>query len=126
MLKFATVDFNPIDTKAILDIHRYLMFGIIEETFIVLTIANRSNHTKCVPLANQKCMIQPTLINLHPNEYSQQFHFHPFAVKLVRGVGSWNILNDLFNIVCFPNKTDEVSVKKNLYLKRFYLESGYM
>ena len=28
-------------------------------------------------------MIQPTLINLHPNEYSQEFeHCYPFAVKL--------------------------------------------
>ena len=30
------------------------------------------------------CMIQPTLINLHPNEYSQKFHYYPFAVKLDR------------------------------------------
>ena len=39
---------------------------------------------KCVSLSNQKCMIQPTLINLHPNEYSQEFHYYPFAVKLDR------------------------------------------
>ena len=30
------------------------------------------NHTKCVSLSNQKCMTQPTLINLNPNEYSQE------------------------------------------------------
>ena len=30
-----------------------------------------SSHTKCVPINNQKCMTQPTLIKLHPNEYSQ-------------------------------------------------------
>ena len=49
------------------------MFGIIYKMFIVLlsNIVNRSNHTKCVSLSNQKCMIQPTLINLHPNKYSQ-------------------------------------------------------
>ena len=27
-----------------------------------------SNHRKCVSLRNQKSKIQPTLINLHPNE----------------------------------------------------------
>ena len=27
-------------------------------------------------------MIQPTLISLHPNEYSQEFHYYPFSVKL--------------------------------------------
>ena len=30
----------------------------------------------------EKCMFHPTLINLHPNEYSQEFHYYPFAVKL--------------------------------------------
>ena len=60
------------------------MFGIIKKMFIVLlaSIVNASNHTKCVFLSNQKCMIQPTLINLHPNEYSQEFYYYPSAVKL--------------------------------------------
>ena len=49
---------------------------------------------KCVSLSNQKCMIQPTLINLHPNEYSQEFHFYPFVVKLDRCVGSCNTLKN--------------------------------
>ena len=30
----------------------------------------------------QNCIIQPTVINLHPNEYSQEFHYYTFAVKL--------------------------------------------
>ena len=42
------------------------MLGIIKRMFIVLlsNIVNGSNHTKCVSLSNQKCMIQSTLINL--------------------------------------------------------------
>ena len=27
-------------------------------------------------------MIQPSLINLHPNEYSQKLHYSPLVVKL--------------------------------------------
>ena len=27
-------------------------------------------------------MMQPTLINLHPNEYSHKFHYYQFPVKL--------------------------------------------
>ena len=50
-------------------------------------------------------MIQPTLINLHSNEHRQEFHFYPFAVKLYRGVGTCNTLNDLSYKVCVPNKT---------------------
>ena len=52
--------------------------------FIVLltSIVNVFNHTKCVSLSKQKCEIQPTLINSHPNENSQELHYYPFAVKL--------------------------------------------
>ena len=48
-------------------------------------------------LSNQKYEIQPTFINLHPNEYSQESHYYPFTVKLDKCVGSCNTLNDLSN-----------------------------
>ena len=69
--------------------------------FIVLlsSIVNASNHTKCVSLSNQKRRIQPNLINLHSNEYSQKFHCYPFSDKLDRCTGSCNALNDLSNNV---------------------------
>ena len=88
------------------------MLGIIKKMFIVLlsSITNVSNQTKYILLSNQKCMIQPTLINLHPNEYSQEFHCYPFSVKLDRCVGSCNTLNDLSNKVCPPNKTEDLNL----------------
>ena len=81
--------------------------------FVVLlsNIVNASNHTKCVSLTNQKCMIQLTLINLHPNEYSQEFHCYPFLVKLDRCTGSCNTLNDLSNKECFLNKTKDLNLR---------------
>ena len=54
-------------------------------------------------------MIRPTLINLHPNEYSQEFHYYPFVVKLERCIGSCNTLHDLSSQVCVPNKTEDKS-----------------
>ena len=48
------------------------MFGLIKKMFIglltgiVSTSSHTSSHTKFVSLSNQKCMIQLTLINLHP------------------------------------------------------------
>ena len=51
-------------------------------------LVNGGNHTKSVSLSNQKFMIQPALINLHPNEYSQEFHYYPFPVELDRCIGS--------------------------------------
>ena len=83
------------------------MLRLIKKIFfgLLIRIVNDSNHTKCVFLSNQKCEIQPTFINLYPNEYSQEFHYYPFTVKLDKCVGSCNTLNDLSNKVCVPNKT---------------------
>ena len=61
---FFSVDFNPIDTNNILEIHRNLsqrkeymiMLGVITKMFIVLLskIVSGSNHTKYTSLSNQK------------------------------------------------------------------------
>ena len=61
-------------------------------------------------LSNQKCEIQLTLINLHPNEYSQELRYSPFAVKLDKCVGSCNTLNDSSNKACVPNKTEDLNI----------------
>ena len=76
---------------------------------LLASIVSASKHAKCVSLSNQKREIQPNLMNLHPNEYSQEFHYYPFAVKLDRCVRSCNTLNDLSNKLCFPNKTKDLN-----------------
>ena len=55
-------------------------------------------------------MIQPNLINLHPNAYSQELRYHSYAVKLDRCVGSRNTLTDLSNKLCFSNKTEDLII----------------
>ena len=83
---------------------------------LLINVVNTSNHTKCVSLSSQKCQIQPMFINLYPNEYSQEFHYYPFTVKLDTCVASCSTLNDLSNKVCVPNKTRDLSYKKyNLF-----------
>ena len=77
---------------------------------LLISIVHASNHTKCVLLNNQKCIIQPTLINLHPNEYSQEFLYDPFAANLDTCVGSCHTLNDLSNKVCVLNKTEDINL----------------
>ena len=78
-------------------------------TVLLSSIVNASNCTKCVFLSNQKCKIQPILINLHPNEYSQEFAYYLFTFKLDRCVGSCNTLN-LSNKVCIQNKTEDLNL----------------
>ena len=56
-------------------------------------------------------MIQPTLINLHSNEYSQEFHYYASAVNLDRYGQSCNTLNDLYNNKpCIPKKTEDLNL----------------
>ena len=57
--------------------------------------------------SNEKCEIQPTLINFYLSEYSQVWPYYPFAVKLDRCLGSCNTLNALSKSVCVLNKTDD-------------------
>ena len=89
------------------------MFGSIRKLFIGLLpgLVTESNHISCVSIRNQKCMIQPTLINLYPNQYSQEFNYRPFAVNLYRCVGSSSTLIDLPDKVCVSNKTEELNLR---------------
>ena len=54
---------------------------------------------KCVSLTKEKCEIQPTFINLHPNEYSQEFRYYSFTIKLDKFVGSSNTMTYLIKYV---------------------------
>ena len=85
------------------------MFGLIEKMFIGLLtgLVNGSNRTKCVLLSKRKCKIQPTLINLHPNECRQEFHYYPFAVKLDRCGGSLNL--SVFNMNAGVNESETLT-----------------
>ena len=94
------------------------MFGLIKQVFIRLlyfnkslsSIANTPDHLKCISFNNQPCMTQPTLINLHPNEYIDKLRDYPFPVNLDRCMGSCNTLNDLSNKVCIPDETEDLSL----------------
>ena len=60
-------------------------------------------------------MIQPTLINLHPNKHTQGLHYYPFAVNLDRCVQSCNTLNDLSNRVCISKENRRFELKRFQY-----------
>ena len=67
-----------------------------------------SNYTKCISLKNYQCMIQPTLVYFHPNEYGHELCYHSFAVNLDGCVESCNTLNDLSNRLCVPDKAENL------------------
>ena len=86
--------------------------GLIKKFFVTLltSIVSASNHTKRVLLSSQKCLTQSALTNLHPNKYNQELHYDSFAVNLDRCAGSCNTLDDLFNEVCVPNETEDLTL----------------
>ena len=88
------------------------MFVIIKKMFILLltSIVNTYNPTKFVSLSTQKCEIKPNLINLHPNECNQEFHYYPFATKLHKCIRGCNTRNDLSNRVCVPDKIENLNI----------------
>ena len=57
-------------------------------------------------LSNKKSLAQPTRINLHCNEYSQELHYW-MVIDLCRSAGSCNILNELSNKVCVPKEIED-------------------
>ena len=60
------------------------MFGLMKQVFLGLlaSIVNASSHAEGISLKNQQCMIQATLINLHPNQYGQGLRYYPFVFNL--------------------------------------------
>ena len=80
---------NLVDTNDTLDTHKCLMkitwhkimFGLIKDIFIELlsSIVNAFTHTKYVCLSKQiqpTIEIQPAILNLHSDEYSQWFPYY--------------------------------------------------
>ena len=55
-------------------------------------------------------MLDWTFINLHPNEYSQEFHYYSLTVKLDKCVESSNTFIDLSNKACALNKTEDLNL----------------
>ena len=49
-------------------------------------------------------MIQPTLIDLHPDEYTKGLRYYSFAINLGRCARKCNTLENIFRRVCVPNK----------------------
>ena len=69
-----------------------IIFSLIKKMFIRLLtrIVSAFNHAKCVSMSNRNCMIQPTLINLHHNEYSHKLHYYSFDGRKWNWNQKWN------------------------------------
>ena len=70
--------------------------------------------SKWMPLSNKECMTQPTLINLHPTEYSQNINANVNISLMLENV-TWNKIEILISLSI--KKSKETSVLKGLLLE---------
>ena len=88
------------------------MSVLIKKMFVILLtsiVLYLLSYKTCV-IKQSKCITQPTPINLHANEYSQELHYHLSAINLDRCAGSSNTLDNLSNKVYVPNKTEDLNL----------------
>ena len=69
------------------------------------SIDNPPDQVKCISLNNQQCMVQLTLVNLHPNKYNEGLRYFLFDINLDRCMESCNSLK-----VCVPNKIEHLNL----------------
>ena len=55
-------------------------------------------------------MARVTLLHLNPDEYNQGLRYYQFMVNLDRFNGCFNTLNNPFERICVPNKTEDVNL----------------
>ena len=55
-------------------------------------------------------MIQSTLIDLHPDEYTKGLRYYSFAINLDRCIRKCNTLKNLSHRVCVSNKTKYLNI----------------
>ena len=55
-------------------------------------------------------MARVTLLTLNPDEYNQGLRYYQFMVNLDRFNGCFNTLNNPFERICVPNKTEDVNL----------------
>ena len=86
------------------------LIGLLSFSRSLAVKINTPHSVKCISLNNQQWMTQPTIINLHPNEYIEGLQYHPFAVNSNRCMGSCNTLKDRSDKACVPNKTRDLNL----------------
>ena len=74
--------------------------------FICLLSFTGSLATKCMSLNNEQCRTRPFLIDSNPVELK---YYHYF-VTLDKSNGSRNTLNEISDIICLSNKTENVNL----------------
>ena len=58
-------------------------------------------------MINQKCMSRPKIIDISTNDPV----FYPYSIKVNKGSGTCNNINDPYGKICIPNIIKKINVK---------------
>ena len=89
-----------------------MIFKFIKKCFFTaMTFFNFSlssvNSLECVSMNNQECRIKSEIININTNEPM----FYPYSIKINRGKGSCNTINNPYAKICVPENIKDRNVK---------------
>ena len=88
------------------------MFRFVKQVFVVaMTFFNFNpsnvNSLECFSMNNQKCKTRTKIININNNKSL----FYPFSIKVNKGSGSCNNINNPYAKLCVPNVVKNTNVK---------------
>ena len=88
------------------------MFRFVKQVFFVaMTFFNFNpsnvNSLECFSMNNQKCKTRTKIININNNKSL----FYPFSIKVNKGSGSCNNINNPYAKLCIPDVVKNTNVK---------------
>ena len=89
-----------------------MMFGFVQQTFIVLLSFGGSSATKCASLNSNPYMTRPTIIDLNQDKHDQGLCYYPVMTILDKYNENYNTLGDSSSRICSSIRED---IKLNLF-----------
>ena len=89
---------------------------MLEPGVDAVMIWSTAKANKCVSMDNQPCMVRPMLLHFNCNE----LNYYLFIISTNRCNGIYNTAADLFSIICFSNKTENLNLKALNIIKNTY------
>ena len=85
------------------------IFRFVKKVFFLgfIISSNFTNALDCISMKNKKCKRRPTIINIISNNPI----FNPFSIKINKGSGNFNNINNPYAKNCVPDVIKDLNVK---------------
>ena len=86
------------------------IFSFVKKVFVLgLTVLSSSltGALNCVSMNNQECKVRPKIADVNSNNPN----FYPFSIKVNKGSGNCNNINDPYAKLCVPDTVKDLDVR---------------